>query len=69
MRLPIHDHDPSPEEWATVTSLSDSEIEAIARFRESHREPFAELIEGALWETGAMREVQLKGWDTLKEGA
>ncbi|MEP0872431.1 hypothetical protein NDA01_21685 [Trichocoleus desertorum AS-A10] len=67
MTLPIHDHYPSPEEWATVRNLSYFELEKIFKFKYSHLEPFAELIDGVLYQTGAMRKIKLKGWDALKE--
>jgi hypothetical protein len=66
-KLPIYDHYPSAEEWASVTNLSEAEKEQIFEFRHSHLESFAELIEGALFTTGAMRQIKKLGWDALKE--
>ncbi|MBW4490755.1 MAG: hypothetical protein KME12_23525 [Trichocoleus desertorum ATA4-8-CV12] len=66
-QLPIYDHYPSPEEWGTVSSLSESELQEIIKFRGSHLKAFAELIEGALWQTGAMRQIKRLGWDVLKK--
>lgn len=64
-KLLIFDHNPSPEERASISCLSPDEWEEISRFLGQQHEPWA-IAHGSLWILGIGRKVRLGGWDALK---
>lgn len=65
-KLLIYDHNPGPEETAWFDKITGRELKDLLKFRNSHLEPFAQAIEGALYLTGMGLRVKKQGWDVLK---
>ena len=65
-KLLIFDSYPCAEETAWFEAMTPAEKDELFRFRDSHREPFADAIESALWITGVAFKVKKEGWDSLK---